>query len=65
MEGKCGSPSRIAKRQGVQFRYPIIAKRRQLWNPPAALAKEKKADLVTGDPEFRQLHQEIKIHWLK
>jgi predicted nucleic acid-binding protein len=31
----------------------------------AALAKEKKADLVTGDPEFRQLEREIKIHWLK
>src|SRR5271165_140943 len=31
----------------------------------AALAKEKKADLVTGDPEFRPLHQEIKIRWLK
>ena len=31
----------------------------------AALAKEKKAELVTGDPEFRPLHQEIKIHWLK
>ena len=31
----------------------------------AALAKEKKAELVTGDPEFRPLDQEIKIHWLK
>jgi predicted nucleic acid-binding protein len=31
----------------------------------AALAREKKADLVTGDPEFRPLHHEIKIHWLK
>jgi predicted nucleic acid-binding protein len=31
----------------------------------AALAKEKKAELVTGDPEFPPLHQEIKIHWLK
>jgi len=30
----------------------------------AALAKEKKAELVTADPEFRPLHQEIKIHWL-
>ena len=29
------------------------------------LDKEKRADLVTGDPEFRPLHQEIKIHWLK
>ena len=30
----------------------------------AALAKEKKAELVTGDPEFKQLTEEIKIHWL-
>jgi predicted nucleic acid-binding protein len=31
----------------------------------AALAKEKKADLVTGDPEFKSLEKEIKIEWLK
>jgi len=31
----------------------------------AALAKEKKADLVTGDPEFKTLEKEIKIVWLK
>jgi predicted nucleic acid-binding protein len=31
----------------------------------AALAKEKKADLVTGDPEFKPLENEIKINWLK
>jgi len=31
----------------------------------AALAKEKKAELVTGDPEFRALAKEIKIAWLK
>jgi ribonuclease VapC len=30
----------------------------------AALAKERKAQLVTGDPEFRLLEKEIKIHWL-
>ena len=30
----------------------------------AALAKEKKAELVTGDPEFKRLEREIKIHWL-
>ena len=30
----------------------------------AALAKEEKADLVTGDTEFRQVESEIKIHWL-
>ena len=31
----------------------------------AALAKEKKAELVTGDVEFKPLEREIKIHWLK
>lgn len=31
----------------------------------AALAKEKKAEFVTGDPEFRPLEKEIKIHWIK
>ena len=31
----------------------------------AALAKERKAELVTGDPEFKALEKEIKIHWLK
>jgi ribonuclease VapC len=31
----------------------------------AALAKEKKAELVTGDPEFKLLGKEISIHWLK
>jgi predicted nucleic acid-binding protein len=31
----------------------------------AALAKEYKAELVTGDPEFKPLEKEIKINWLK
>ena len=31
----------------------------------AALAKEKKAELVTGDAEFKALEKEIKISWLK
>lgn len=31
----------------------------------AALAKERKAELVTGDPEFKVLEKEIKISWLK
>ncbi len=30
----------------------------------AALAKVKKADLVTGDNEFKQLDGEIKISWI-
>jgi predicted nucleic acid-binding protein len=31
----------------------------------AALAKERKAELVTGDLEFKSLEKEIKINWLK
>ena len=31
----------------------------------AALAKEKKAELITGDPEYKALEKEIKIGWLK
>jgi predicted nucleic acid-binding protein len=31
----------------------------------AALAKAKKAELVTGDEEFRSLEDKIKIQWLK
>lgn len=30
-----------------------------------ALANEKKAELVTGDPEFKPLDKEVKINWLK
>jgi predicted nucleic acid-binding protein len=30
----------------------------------AALAKERKTELVTGDPEFKPLENEIKINWL-
>jgi predicted nucleic acid-binding protein len=30
-----------------------------------ALAKEKKAELVTGDLEFKPLEKEIKVTWLK
>ena len=31
----------------------------------AALAKEGKTELVTGDPEFKPLEKEVKVHWLK
>ena len=31
----------------------------------AALAREKKAELITGDPEFKALDKEIKIAWLE
>jgi ribonuclease VapC len=30
----------------------------------AALAKQRQAELVTGDREFRALESEIQIHWL-
>jgi predicted nucleic acid-binding protein len=30
----------------------------------AALAKEKKAELLTGDSEFKALEKEIKLNWL-
>lgn len=30
----------------------------------AALAKLKNAELVTGDKEFRQVEDEVKIHWI-
>lgn len=30
----------------------------------AALAKLRKAALVTGDPEFRPMEKELKIHWI-
>lgn len=30
----------------------------------AALTKERRAEIVTGDPEFKALANEIKIHWL-
>jgi hypothetical protein len=31
----------------------------------AALAKEKKAELLTGDQEFKPLERAITINWLK
>jgi ribonuclease VapC len=30
----------------------------------AALAKNRQAELVTGDPEFRQVEDEIKVVWI-
>ena len=30
----------------------------------AALAKDKKAEFITGDLEFRVLEEDLKIHWL-
>lgn len=30
----------------------------------AALAKEHKAELVTGDKEFKQVESEVQIHWV-
>jgi predicted nucleic acid-binding protein len=31
----------------------------------AALAKNRKGELVTGDPEFKAIERELKIAWLK
>src|SRR5438093_3063771 len=31
----------------------------------AALAKIKNAELLTGDPEFKQVEKEVRIGWLK
>ena len=31
----------------------------------AALAKQRKGHLVTGDPEFKQIEKEVAINWLK
>jgi ribonuclease VapC len=31
----------------------------------AALAKERKAELVTGESEFKQIESEVKIRWVK
>ena len=31
----------------------------------AALAKQRKAHLVTGDQEFKQVEADVMIHWLK
>jgi predicted nucleic acid-binding protein len=31
----------------------------------AALAKQKKAHLITGDQEFKQVEPDVMVHWLK
>jgi predicted nucleic acid-binding protein len=31
----------------------------------AALSKQKGAELITGDPEFKAVEKDIKIHWLR
>ena len=31
----------------------------------AALAKARKAELVTGDPEFRTIGEYVKVRWLE
>ena len=30
----------------------------------AALAKDRKADLITGDKEFKQIEGDVSVHWL-
>jgi len=29
-----------------------------------ALAQQRKLEVVTGDPEFKQLQNQVKVHWL-
>ena len=31
----------------------------------AALSKQKNAELLTGDPEFKAVEKDIRIHWLR
>lgn len=31
----------------------------------AALAKLRRAELVTGDPDFKAVEKEIRVHWLR
>ena len=33
--------------------------------PPMLFTKEKKAEFITDDPEFKALEKEIKIGWQK
>jgi len=56
-----------SQREGSQRRIYVVARFRLSLADAfaAARAREKKAELVTGDPEFKPLDQEIKIHWLK
>lgn len=30
----------------------------------AALAKNRQASLITGDPEFKQVEKDVRIHWI-
>ena len=53
----------VLARQAAQFK----AARRMSYADAfaAALAKTKKAELITGDREFRQLEGAVKVHWLR
>ena len=31
----------------------------------AALARRKKAEILTGDPEFKKIKENLKLHWIK
>ena len=54
-------PARLPNGRGFKARYKLSLADAFA----AALAKERKAELVTGDPEFKALEKEIKIDWLK
>ena len=66
------------QRDGVRFQYPadwqltreaagFKAKHKMSYADcfAAALAKQKKAHLVTGDREFKQVEQDIQIIWAR
>ena len=59
--GKPNSPLTLAKQAAIgkathQMSYANCF--------AAALAKQKNAELITGDPEFKAVEKEIKINWL-
>jgi hypothetical protein len=31
----------------------------------AALSRQNNAELITGDPEFKAVEKDIRIHWLR
>ena len=49
----------------LHYVHPVILSFRPADAFAAALAKERKTELVIGDPEFKPLEKEIRIIWLK
>ncbi len=50
------------------LRYPVEIKANRKMSLAdcfaAALAKQRKLDLYTGDPEFRAVEKEVKVVWI-